>query len=422
VERLLKEEYDFSSWERIVTSGEHIFLWHFLKNRIVLSPSGWTSQGSNFFEGESGAPDVTETTWTSDKGAAVLRELSYECDSLAEAHLLLLHLLDQFQFPVITRRFVFPGNDREGIGDVAFGDPADLVLLFARGNLVTFLQNEGPDFVSASQFARDLDARILAKPELEAGSIEMNRFRMAADKVRVGDHIPIQFIGEDPPAEALDKFFSVSGEIHLHQDQLTYEVKQPGQQHITVFAIQAGQKTAWQRLSLVAEASDQTTLGVDSNNFNQRRNTMAFIFEGFWSSIRPLGQYNPDALRSTDEPSDQLDLRRNGLIQIHRRDEATGEVTGSYTDITDRDRPVTVRLSGNIRFLGADTYSFVLRHEEPVGTGRDVIYEGQTVASDQGPRPAFIVAGRFRRTPLGVNVAVAPANGQEEGVWVATKP
>jgi len=423
VEQRLKKEYDFSSWEQIVTSDEHIFLWHLLQNRTVLSPSGWTSQGSDYFEGESGAPDVADTIWISNKGSAVLRELSYECDSLAEAHLLLLHLLGEFQFPGITRRLDFPGNKGKGIGDVAFGDPADLVLLFARGNVVTFLQNEGPDFVSASQFARDLDARILAQPDVEAGLVEMNRFRMAADKVRVGDHIPVQFIGEDPPAEALYKFFSASGEIHVDKDQLIYRVKDPGQQHITVFAIQAGQRTAWQRLALVAEASDQRTLGVDSHNLNQRRNTMAFIFEGYWSSIRPVGEYGPDALRAIDQPPpNQLDLTRNGLFKIDRRDESNGDVTGTYIDLRNTGHPVVVGLSGNIRFIGADTYSFVLRHEEPVGTGRQVIYEGKTVASDQGDRPAFIVAGRFRRTPAGVNVDDALTDGQEEGVWVATKP
>jgi hypothetical protein len=425
IERLLKEKYDFASWEQLVTSVDNIFLWHLLQNRTVLSPSGWTSQGSDYYEGESGAPDVAATTWISNEGSAVLRELSYECHSLAEAHLLLLHLVGEFQFPVITRRLDLRGNDAGGIGDVAFGDPADLVSLFARGNVVTFLQNEGPDFVSSSQFARDLDTRILAKPEIEAGSIPMNRFRVAEDKVRVGDHVPIQFIGEDPPAEALYKFFSASGDIYLHNDQLIYRAKQPGHQHITVFAIQAAQKTAWQRLPLFAEASDQPTLAVDSHNFTQRRNTMAFIFEGYWSSIRPLGEYGPDALRAIDQPPpEQLDLRRNGLIKIDRRDEATGDVTGTYIDLRNTGHPVVVGLSGSIRFLGADTYAFVLRHEEPVGTGRQVIYEGKTVASDQSDRPVFVVAGRFRRTPAGVNAddAAEIRDGQEEGVWVATKP
>jgi hypothetical protein len=294
--------------------------------------------------------------------------------------------------------------------------------LFARANVVTLLQNEGPDFVSASKFARDLDARIILKPELEAGSIEMNRFRMAEEKVRVGDDVPIQFIGEDPPGEALYKFYSASGEVHLQKDELVYRANEAKQQFITIFAIQAGQKTASQKLSLVAEASDQKSLPVDLHNFNQRRNAMAFLFEGVWSSIRPRGQYNVDELRSMVEPPpNQLDLRRNGLIRIDRRDEATGEVTGFYTDLRPT-HPVTVRLTGNIRFIGAGTYNFVLRHEEPVGTEREIIYEGQTVASDQGDRPAYIVAGRFRRTPLGENLAAAIKDGQEEGVWVATKP
>jgi hypothetical protein len=424
VEHLLKEEYDFSSWEETRTSDEHIFVWHFSQNRGGLSPAGWTSQSTEHFEGRSGAPDVTESIWTTDKQGAVLRELTYECDSLAEAHSLLLDLLDEFQLPGIKRRSnSIIASEQKGIGDVAFSGPDDVVLLFARANLVTLLQNERTAFLPASQFARDLDAHILSKPGSESEFIEMNRFRIAADKIQVGDEVRLQFIGEDPAEEVLYKFFSPSGEIYLRKDKLFYRASEAGQQLITIFALQAEQKTGLQKLSLVAAAatSDQTFLGLNSQNFNQRRKSMASIFEGSWSSIRPP-EYGSDNVSSKTTPTDPLDLRRNGVFEIRSLNEATGEITGSYTDISDPLHPISVSLNGRVTFIGHGTYAFVLRHEEPAGSGLTTIYEGQIVASAEGDFPTFIVAGRFRRTPPTVNPANAVAAGQEEGVWVATKP
>jgi hypothetical protein len=423
VERLLKEEHNFSSWERTQTSDEHIFLWHFSQNRSAILPSGWTSQDREHFEDDLGTTHVTETIWVTENKDVVLREFTYECDSLVQAHSLLLTLLDEFQLPGIKRRFDFTiGSEQKGIGDVAFSGPGDLVLLFARANIVTFLQNEGTAFVPISQFAHDLDAEILSKAGSESGDlVEMNRFRIAADKVQVGDDVPIQFIGEALAKEALYKFFSPSGEVYVDQDQLVYRVSVPGPQLITVFALQAGQRTARQILSLVAESAttDQAFLGFNSDNLKQRSESMAFNFLDKWSSIRPVG-YEPAAIRSENYDPPQLDLTRNGLIDIDYVDPITGEVRGSYKDLTVLEHPVTVSLSGVVRFIGNNTYSIVLSHEDPPRSADKIVYEGLTVALDDTDRGFFIVAGTFRRVRANRDIAVAP--GQDEGVWVATKP
>jgi hypothetical protein len=423
LERPVKEEYDFGSWETIRTSDENIFLWQFSQNRDGILPSGWSPQDSDHFEDESGTTEVTETIWTTDKKDISLRELSYECDSLADAHSLLLTLLDEFQLPIIQRRFDFKiGDEQRGIGDVAFSAPDDLGLLFARANIVTFLQNEGPAFVSASQFARDLDVHIPSKPGSDSELIEMNRFRIAAEKVRIGDEIPIQFIGEQPADEALYKFFSSSGEIYRRKDQLFYWASVAGPNLITIFAFQTGQKTARQNLSFVAElaTSDQKFSGFDTNNVNRRRNDMAFDFTRYWSSIRPVG-YESNSLRSTDEaPPAQLDLTRNGVINIEYFNDETGEVRGYYTDTADAVHPQTVSLTGRITFIGHNKYAISLRHEEPPRSGNTIIYEGETVALDDGDRGFFIVSGRFRK--IYANRDNIESDAQDEGVWVATKP
>lgn len=423
VERLLKEEHNFSSWERTQTSDEHIFLWHFSQNRAAVLPSGWTSQDREHFEDDLGTTHVTETIWVTDNKDVVLREFTYECDSLVQAHSLLLTLLDEFQLPGIQRRFNFTiGSEQEGIGDVAFSRPDEPVLLFARANIVTFLQNEGTAFVPLSQFAHDLDAEILSTPGPESGGlVDMNRFRITADKVQVGDDVPIQFIGDALAKKALYKFFSPSGEVYADQDQLVYRVSAPGPQLITVFALQAGQRTARQTMSFVAEpaTTDQSSLGFNSDNPNQRSKSMAFNFLRNWSSIRPVG-YDPATIRSENyEDPPQLDLTRNGLFDIDSVDPITGEVKGSYKDLTVPGRPVTVSVTGLIKFIGNNTYSVVLSHEDPPRSENKIIYEGLTVALDDTDRGFFIVAGAFRRI---VEDRSNLAPGQDEGVWVATKP
>jgi hypothetical protein len=160
LERRLKEEFDFSFWKDLPSTGQ-LFRRPIDKLSEGFSQELWKLHRIRALNGDN--LDMSETIWRSRINKdTTLRVLAYKSRSVLDARAFLLNLLGDFHLPVIERRFEVQTNDeRFVIGDLAFSGPQDRVLLFARSNLVVFLQNAGSIFTSVADFAHDLDLNIL---------------------------------------------------------------------------------------------------------------------------------------------------------------------------------------------------------------------------------------------------------------------
>ncbi len=158
LEEILKEQFQFSSWTELPAPDR---LLHGPVESITkaFTPDNWKLDVTTVLQAEDGRMSLSETIWHSYPGdAEVLRLLVYKCASVIAAREFLLNLLGGFQTPVIERRVEFPDVP---IGDLAFADPEDLTFLFARSNLVVFVQNADDSLNSVLSFAQNVDLRIL---------------------------------------------------------------------------------------------------------------------------------------------------------------------------------------------------------------------------------------------------------------------
>lgn len=131
-----------------------------------------------------------------------------------------------------------------------------------------------------------------------------------------------------------------------------------------------------------------------------------------WSSTRPQDQDTPNATAP------------DGIFQIDSVDPGTEAVTGKYIDTK------TFRiadLGGSIKLNGAGAYLFELRYVVPGHEYVTRFHRGQLIAEVNS---VSLVAGRWfqvdndpnHQPPTDANADSAMTDGQQEGVWVATKP
>jgi len=154
---LLRKLHNFADWQGsdagagppvrgFQFKGNELPGWELLKTRRTDAPQ----------------PPRLDTFWRP-KGEAsdtLLGVHVIECTSVPAAREALLDLLADFQSAVIVRRTDL------NVGDVVFGQ--DLILVFARGNVVSFVRNAGRHIVSVIEPARLVDAHI-ARLLREAG-------------------------------------------------------------------------------------------------------------------------------------------------------------------------------------------------------------------------------------------------------------
>lgn len=125
-----------------------------------------------------------------------------------------------------------------------------------------------------------------------------------------------------------------------------------------------------------------------------------------WTSKRPQALPDPD-----------------GKFKFDRYDPLTGVVAGNYHDIP---KGTDDSFEGSVTFNGGTSYLFVLHHTVHLPAG-DVtrLYEGELLVNTER---IALVAGTFTTLP-----STRPGGGrfskeelaelgQDEGVWVATKP
>jgi hypothetical protein len=162
----LKKRFDFESWEKNFPAPGRLFFKPIETFRGAFSLSealfseGWKCDRQRVLIGGRAVSKLSESVWQWTKDTdTTLRALCYLCESVQVARAFLLNLLGEFQFPVM--RLLDAGEDPVTFGDLAFSDPEFGVTLFARANIVVFLQNIGSNSISLSRLALKVDAGIL---------------------------------------------------------------------------------------------------------------------------------------------------------------------------------------------------------------------------------------------------------------------
>lgn len=245
----LQRRHSFQEWHDRNTLDESLFIYNFLLTEDLLP--GWRRQRLQRLTLE-GMPPLLRSIWQDAGGASdlLLKIDAYNGASRSAAHALLLQLVGNFQSALVERQ---PELD---LGDVAFSQPGDAVVVFARANLVFFMASVGDRLAPVESLARQLDAKLIERPEGAASgarSVLMRELRVPAS-VSVGTALPLAVdLKVADAAEVSWKFFSQRGDVVLEGDKLLFQARQPGEAEISAFASRAQAPVRHRRLRLRVE-------------------------------------------------------------------------------------------------------------------------------------------------------------------------
>lgn len=249
----LKKRYEYASWEGRKTLDENLFVrnvilpedilpdWQLQRIQRVsapLLPKGAAKLGAQMPEP---LPPMIQSLWSHrrDPSRASIKVEIYECTSTAAAHEFLVRVLGEYQLPEITRQ------DELSVGDIAFADPNQRVLAFARANLVHVIGNAGKELRPVAEIARRLDQELIRKPDIPAEGfnalapeVEFRRVQAKTSPVKIGTQVDLEVNVVAPAGqEPMYKFFSRSGEIQVENERLEFLPRRIGEQDIEIFAI-----------------------------------------------------------------------------------------------------------------------------------------------------------------------------------------
>jgi hypothetical protein len=246
---ILSQHYRFQDWEKTQNLQENLLVWRFFLSGNEVP--GWQAEPIRFFRTTGDMPATSQAFWTQEsKAKVVLRVDTFECASLPAAHAFLLDVLGESQLLNFQRQEL-PESDG-AVADVAFTDPENLAMFFARANLVVSVRNAGPNSVLVGEFAHHFDLRLKSRPDEEGKVIEkVKQFRFPQGKFQVGNQIPIEFLSDESDEhQLLYKFFAGSGELFLERRHVFYEPTSAGPQEVMVFGVDAQQNARVQRLDI----------------------------------------------------------------------------------------------------------------------------------------------------------------------------
>lgn len=238
--------FEFDKWADSPAPGSKLFV-----SRFFLTPAslrGWRLEQSQSFEIGAGVP-VTQTFWrrSGTKVDVILRANVYELPSLVDARRMLLQLLAGFQLPGVER------IENSEMEDVVFASSSGSVVLFAAANMVFFLRNVGRDIEPLTEAAALVNERLFNRPSPDSVKLLplFSPFRFEKEEVLVNDEVKLL---EAPPDDLgrkrLLKFFFDSGSMSLRDGAFVYRAEVPGEQTLTVYAIDANGNALEQRLEL----------------------------------------------------------------------------------------------------------------------------------------------------------------------------
>lgn len=252
--KILSEHYEFQDWKNTQHSKQNLFVWRFFLSGSEVP--GWKAGRIRSFKTIGRMPATRRAFWSQESSSEVLlRVYTFECTSIAAARSFLLDVLGESQL-LNLKRLRLPAIEKkynDAVGDVAFTDPENMAIFFARANIVVSIRNAGPNSLLVGEFAQTLDTELRSRPDREGKAIqEMEHFRFPDKEFRVGDQVPIAFLrNQTDVQQLLYKFFAASGELSLKSRQIFYTPTSSGAQEVLVFGVDAEQNARRQRLKIV---------------------------------------------------------------------------------------------------------------------------------------------------------------------------
>lgn len=225
----LAGRFGFTEWRGAKPREEYLFVWRFFLAQDDID--GWRPERIRDLT-VPGAPPLQRSIWRREADDALLSVDVYEHTSRRAAHDRLLQLLGDFQATDL-------GRDESGeLGDVAFKRSGETVALYARANLTILVRNAGPTVVPVRDAAAALDRRISEPPPPGDRAPEIVSFAPRADRVVVGEPVPLDVRTVDPQGLRIRHLIrSHLGEVSLRQETLTYEPASPGDEELTLHAV-----------------------------------------------------------------------------------------------------------------------------------------------------------------------------------------
>jgi hypothetical protein len=248
----VKAGYSFETWRGTNQLNEHLFVYNFYRHPPQFE--GWELHQSQLLTAP-GRPPAVISTWKQigAAGSGLLRSELYECASRMKAHELLIERLAEFQSVDVVRQEPPP------VGDVAFVGPGEGAVLFARANLLFFIANASPNQVPALPLAHQLDAELIARPEVPAGGQQELSMRassqaeLQATTGRKQSVTPQVTQVTDLDKGVYYKIFSDKGEVSLEDDQLAFEAEETGSGQINVYTIRPDAQPQQQRIVVTVD-------------------------------------------------------------------------------------------------------------------------------------------------------------------------
>jgi hypothetical protein len=250
VERL-KILSGFDQWRGTNRLEENLLVWRLFLAGTELQ--GWRPERIRRSDLPGWPPSLRSNWVSSDWEGALLHVATFECADRETAHEFLVRTLAEFQSTAVAR------DDEVGVGDIAFTVPGHTVLLFARANLTVLMRNGGVEVVPVVEPAEQLDRWIANRPEVGGPVIpEISRFQVGRRDVRAGTEIPVDVEAVDPLARSIwFKFYSRTGEVRLEAERPVYRAFAPGEDEVTMFALNENRGAASRTVTVRVTPADQ---------------------------------------------------------------------------------------------------------------------------------------------------------------------
>lgn len=248
---LLKTRHGFDAWRGINRLEENLLVWRLFLAGTELR--GWRSERIRRSDLPGWPPSLRSNWVAEDREDALLHVAVFECADREAAHEFLVRTLAEFQSTSVSR------DDERGVGDIAFTVPGHTVILFARANLTVLMRNGGAEVVPVVESAEQLDRWIATRPETGGPVVpEISRFQIGRRDVRAGTEIPVDVEAVDPLARSVwFKFYSRTGEVRLEAERPVYRTFAPGQDELTVFALNENRGAASRTVTVRVTPADQ---------------------------------------------------------------------------------------------------------------------------------------------------------------------
>jgi hypothetical protein len=230
----LKRVHEFDDWRGHNALPENLTVWRFSPEFAVAEP--WRPQRMSQLVMPDGRRAV-QGLWRHDGESA--------------AHDVLLGLLGEFESPLITRR---PTAD---VGDVLFAGPEDTVVVFARANLVTLIQNADRQTTPVGDLARVVDDELTGRPDFSESVRALATVHAPIRRLALGATLPLEVdVRADLEDRMYYKFLARSGEVVLDHGRPVYRGARQGRDEVAAFVVVPGVGASVERLTIDVEDAD----------------------------------------------------------------------------------------------------------------------------------------------------------------------